>query len=151
MKNEKEEKTQRKKRQESLLEKISKLIIIVFVIAIVVIVAIYIVQLSSLYAMENKGIDGIGQALAGLMIMRLMEVGVLALLPLLMAAICGIRFAKGKSKGKLTACWIWGVISLVCSIGMVYLINEVFAPNFETQSLSGTDYRAYNVFILNGY
>ena len=34
-------------------------------------------------------------------------------LPSLFTSICGIRYYKGKSKGRLTACWIWGGITAV--------------------------------------
>lgn len=51
------------------------------------------------------------------------------LVPLFIAAICGKRYTLGKNNGKLTACWIWGIISLMLNL---YIFYEVVG-NFYTQ------------------
>ena len=49
----------------------------------------------------------------------------IALIFSVMAAICGLRYYFGKNNGKLTACWIWGIISLVANLWIMFILNDV--------------------------
>lgn len=48
----------------------------------------------------------------------------LCLIPEFISGICGLRYCLGKNKGKLTACWIWGIISLFVNFRFIYIMNE---------------------------
>ena len=78
--------------------------------------------------------DGLGQFFAiysGIFL-------VLCAFPMLLTAICGRRYKKGKSKGKLTACWVWAIISFIMySLLVIYILINIPVDTETSFTLDG--------------
>lgn len=109
-----------------LLKQVCQFIIGLFIVTVIIAIVNYIAGIVYLNTTTNTGIDGIGPALGVVMIVRLSQFSVAALVPLLIASICGKRYCSGKSNGNLTACWIWGGLSLLSSTYISYLAFIAF-------------------------
>lgn len=72
--------------------------------------------------------DGLGKAIATLV----GEFLVSGVLPMFITGICGLRYKKGKSKGKLTASWIWATISFAVYMLLIILIFKNYTVGTET-------------------
>lgn len=136
------------KSKKGLLKSISKFIIGFFIVLIILSISIYILGVISLQSTTNTGIDGIGESLGIAIIIRMFQIIGIVLIPSFIAAICGLRYYSGKSNGKLTACWVWGCISLVSNLFILYIVFKVFGSSFETQTLSGINYVGYSIFYI---
>ena len=124
------------KSKSKMLRNVCKVIIGLFTVAIILTVIITILGITSLNNTTNSGIDGIGQALGTVIIIRLFMITTVISLPILIASICGLRYYSGKSKGKLTACWIWGIISFIGSSFVFYLVYSIFYDSFDSYTLN---------------
>lgn len=134
------------KEKNTLLKKVCKFNIGLFIVTIVLSFVVYIIGVVSLINTTNTGIDGIGQVLGISIIIRLFQIICIVLIPLFIASICGLRYYKGKSKGKLTACWVWGFLSFFSSIFISYIVCDLFKSSFETQSLNGNNDLGFSIF-----
>ncbi len=98
------------KEMSKLLKNTSKFIIVEFVLLLIVFI---------MCIRQHMGINNLGT----LIILAFSFWSCLSLIPSFIAAICGLRYCLGKNNGKLIACWIWGCISLIINLGLIYIMN----------------------------
>lgn len=105
-----------RKERTKIIKNTSIFFIIEFILSVIC-TTLLIVKIANM----DKNDIGLGEA-----IITIYSVCVsIALIFSVIAAICGLRYYFGKNNGKLTACWIWGIISLLANVWIIFALQDV--------------------------
>lgn len=103
--------------EENKKTKLLKYMSIIFIVEFLFFVIIFI---GGVIASWNDGINSLGDAI----LVGFAYYALLFLIPTFISGICGLLYCFRKKRGKLIACWIFGIISILVNLEFINLWDK---------------------------